>query len=132
MSLYTYDDTDIVINGVYSYRLKNITKDGESSYSDIVTVNVRRAIVIEPSVNIFPNPAHDLVNVDIVKGESDVVSVKLFDLTGKVMTMNNMNVIAGGNYATVQIPVDNLPRAAYILRINIGDQVFAKKITLVR
>ena len=70
--------------------------------------------------------------MDIVKGESDVVSVKLFDLTGKVMTMNNMNVIAGGNYATVQIPVDNLPRAAYILRINIGDQVFAKKITLVR
>ena len=130
-ALYKHDDSDIGSNGVYAYRVMQMSIDGSATYSEIVSIGVRRTQVSEPSIRVFPNPASDLVNVNIVKGESDVVSVKLFDLTGKVMTINNVNVIAGDNFATVQIPVDNLPKAAYISRINIGDQVFAKKITLI-
>jgi len=131
-SLYSHLDENITNAGSYLYRLVQVAKDGSQDYSDVVSVTVRRSYIAEPSVKVFPNPVYDIVNVDIVKNENDAVSVKLFDLTGKAISMNSINIIAKGNSASIQVPVQDLPRAAYILRINVGDQVFAKKITLVR
>ena len=130
-ALYSYNDTDISISRTYLYRLQQVSNDGISVYSNNVSISLRSLHVIEPTVIVFFDSTHDVVNVDIVKGESDVVSVMLFDVTGKVMTLNNVNVVADGNYATAQIEVDHLPKAEYILRINIGDQVFAKKVALI-
>ena len=131
-SLYSTNDEDIIESGSYLYRLVMVSQDGSQEYSDVVSVTVRRAYIAEPSVKVFPNPVYDMVNVDIVKNEDDAVSVKLFDLTGKAMGVSGINITAKGNSAAIQLPVENLPRAAYILRINVGDQVFAKKITLIR
>ena len=131
-TLYSYDDNDIREAGVYTYRLQLVSNDGSSSYGDVISVNVRRTVAIDPSITVYPNPVKDVVNVDVVKGESDVVSIKMFDLTGKVINITNLNVNAGAHNATLQFSVGELPRATYILRINIGDQVFAKKINLVQ
>ena len=131
-SFYSYNDEDISDSGNYAYRLVQVSKDASQEISDIVTVSVRRSFVAEPSINVYPNPVYDRVNVDILKNEEDAVSVEIFDLTGKAMSINRINIVAKGNSASIQVPVQELPRAAYILRINIGDQVFAKKITLVK
>jgi len=131
-SLYAHSDEDIAASGKYLYRLIMVASDGSKEYSDVVSVVVRRSHIDEPTVKVFPNPVYDRVNVEIVKNELDAVSVKLFDLSGKAMSMSSINITTKGNSATIQIPVEDLPRAAYILRINVGDQVFAKKITLIR
>ena len=131
-SLYDYDDSDIDASGVYTYRLIQVANDGSQEFSDMITINVRRALITDPSVNVYPNPVLDLVNLEIVKNEEDEVSVRMFDLSGKSISINSINIVAKGNSANIQIPVQDLPRAAYVLRINVGDQVFAKKITLVK
>ncbi len=130
-ALYSFDDTEILIGGIYNYRLQQVSRNDSSVWSDLVSINVRRLVESETSVKVFPDTASELVNVDIVKGESDVVSVNLFDLRGKSVTINNVNVFAGGSFASVQIPVTKLPKATYILRIDVGNQVFIKKVTLV-
>lgn len=129
-ALYTHDDSKIEKRGNYKYRLQQVAQDGSTSHGDIISVAVRSPQITDPTINVFPNPAQNTVNIHATKGESDIVSVKMFDLTGKAMSLNGLQVTADANDASVQIPVKNLPRAAYILRINIGDEVFAKKIDL--
>lgn len=130
-ALYSFNDKDISFGGTYNYRVQQVSSDSSSVYSDLISIKVHR-LQSEPSVKVFPDPASELVNVDIVKGKADVVSVNLFDLTGKEIALSNVNVSAGGSFASIQIPVKELARAAYILRINVGDQVFAKKVKLVK
>lgn len=130
-ALYSFDDTEILMGGIYNYRLQQVSSNDSSVWSDLVSVNVRRLQELEPSVKVFPDTVSELVNVDIVKGESDVVSVDLFDLRGKSVEINNVKAHAGGSFASVQIPVKELPKASYILRVDVGNQVFIKKVTLV-
>lgn len=130
-ALYSFNDIEISFGGIYNYRLKQVSSYESSVLSDLISINVRRLKESKTSVKVFPDTATEIVNVDIVKGEADVVSVNLFDLTGKIITLHNVDVIAGGSFATVQIPVEKLPKAAYILRIDVGNQVFTKKVSLV-
>ena len=54
----------------------------------------------------------------------------MFDLSGKTIQINSADVKAIGNQASLVIPVDNLPSSTYIVRIQVGKEVFAKKITI--
>ena len=130
-ALYRLDDIDISVSTTYTYRLKQMTNNGSEVISDIVSVFVKESPVLDPTVKVFSNSANDLVNVQIVKNISDVVSVKMFDLTGKMIPLSNVIVVADGNNAKLQIPVEGLVKAEYIIRVNVGDQVFAKKLSLV-
>lgn len=127
-------DNDITLVGINKtglYKINQHPLDGSIKYSNRVLIDILKSQGYEPLVKVVLNSPDKLINVEIEKNESDVVTVKLFDLKGKAVPMDNVNVAANGASATLQIPIENLPIAAYILRINVGDQVFAKKITLV-
>ena len=109
-----------------------VNTNGTVEFSDVISISVRRSLIAEPSVALYPNPSYDEVNVDITKNEEDQVSIKMFDVTGKAVSISNVAIISNGNNATITVPVSNIARGSYILRINVGDQVFAKKVLLVR
>ena len=93
-------------------------------------MNIRDISRVESGVTLYPNPAFDHVNIDIIKNPEDKVSLEMFDLSGKVIKVDNAQVSANGNGASIIIPVDNLPNATYILRIQVGKEIFAKKVTV--
>ena len=128
---YDLDDYDVSVAGTYLYRLRQVDVDGAESLSDVVSVVVRGAEDMRPSIAVYPNPANDFINIDVVKGTGDVVQIEMFDLTGKAIVLNGMNVTASGNSASISIPVSNLSPANYVLRVNIGNEIFTKKVTVV-
>jgi len=124
-TFYDLDDEDIQYTGIYLYRLKQVDDDGSEEYSDVISVNVRKISKVEPAVSLYPNPTSDHVNIDIIKNLEDKVSIEMFDLAGKIVTITDMEV-----QATLIIPVDELPSATYIIRIQVGKEIFAKKLTV--
>ena len=61
---YTYQDADVIAEGVYYYRVKQVDTDGAFDYSEIVSVS-RGAVDITSSLNIYPNPVVDVLTLDL-------------------------------------------------------------------
>jgi hypothetical protein len=78
-----YDYTDWQpLQGVIYYRLRLVEKDGSSGYSEVRKLQLS----ISQSVNIYPNPAKDLITIEIPEGwERDKVSASLIDISGKIL-----------------------------------------------
>lgn len=67
------------------YRIKQVDLDGRYTYSDIVSADISKS---SREVNLYPNPASQLLYFDNVDFE-EKVSVQVFDVTGKkVLDMN--------------------------------------------
>jgi len=67
-------------------------------------------------IDIYPNPASTYVN--IISGDQKITSWELNDISGKSVLKGNSN----------QINVQSLPKATYLLNININDKIITKKI----
>jgi PKD repeat protein len=67
------------------------------------------------TINLFPNPANNVVNLAISSEEAINGTVSILDITGKVAYTSNLNVSAGE--AQVSLPVDQLPSGVYLVRI---------------
>lgn len=81
--------------------------------------------------DVFPNPASVEANVVFSAKSADAnASLSLRDLTGRVVFWQKMPVNQGLN--GVVVPVSGLPTGAYFLTLNIGNQLFAKQVQVVR
>ena len=71
-----------------------------------------------PNVNIYPNPSKDWVKID---GISEVSDVQIFDITGKLVLLQEYQV-------DDRIDISNLTVGMYILNIRNSEGVSSKKI----
>ena len=78
---YNFIDNSI-INGYNYYRLKQVDADGKYSYSSIVKINANGS---EFGIKIFPNPATDIIAVQINDILRSDIHVMLTDMQGKVV-----------------------------------------------
>lgn len=67
------------------------------------------------TINLFPNPANNVVNLAISTEEAINGTVSILDLTGKVAYTSNLNVAAGQEQ--VSLSIDQLPAGVYLVRI---------------
>lgn len=116
---YSYSDGK-PLTGKNYYRLKIKGLDGNYTYSNICLLTYD-AVINE--LFVYPNPA---VSNVFVKGDfkSDMVSVTITDISGKLLLKRN--VIP--NQGKIDIPVVSLNRGMYIVNISDGGQVTIKKI----
>ena len=79
----------------------------------------------------YPNPANPETNIPITLAKSGHVSLKLFDILGReVMTLLNEERQAGD--LTVRLATSNLASGVYVYRVEAGDYVDAKRLTVLR
>ncbi len=72
------------------------------------------------AINIYPNPTQGIVTINT--GSADTQKVSVFDITGKkIYTKTNL-------LQNATIDLSNLNNGMYILRIEIADQIFTKRI----
>ena len=71
----------------------------------------------EGSISIYPNPSSGIININT---EEDVISVEVFDITGKRMAV----------YRSRTIDLSNLPNGLYNLRISTAGKSVVGKIAL--
>ncbi len=82
------------------------------------------------SYTLFPNPAKDLVNLNIVSTKDDNVTVEIFDITGKLVLQQKIDVQPTIN--RYYFNVENLANGSYIIKaqgthINIADKIILSK-----
>jgi len=106
---YTFTDLNPVA-GTAEYRLQLIDRDGKYTYSEVRTV--RTGLV--SSINIYPNPAKDYVNITLGGAASASVSIRLINQAGQLLVEKKVDH-AGG--ITVSLPVGSYPPGNYLILV---------------
>jgi hypothetical protein len=75
-------------------------------------------------LNIFPNPAHDHITVQL-DSEAKSVTYMLLDASGKVVTSGSSE-----NNGTINIPVHGYSEGMYVLQVTLNQQVQNYKISI--
>lgn len=68
-------------------------------------------------VRVYPNPATDLLNLEINSALPDLVNITISNVSGKVIFNSGHNPLTKG-INNISIPVSELPKGMYFLRIN--------------
>ena len=93
------------------YRLKEVDLNGNSSYSNILLVNLSQAAAL----TILQNPVQDLLQLQLNSGSTAANSLTLFDMWGrkrKALSLPN---------GPQTIDISNLAVGTYILRLTTGN-----------
>lgn len=82
------------------------------------------------SVSLYPNPAADLLNIDVLLNSNEKVTVSIFDITGKLVStvIENSEMNAGTN--TVNVSTSNLSNGLYFVSISAGSFVQTQKLVI--
>jgi hypothetical protein len=99
------------------YRLKMIDIDGKMEYSRIIALDIRCGKSV---VSVYPNPANDILNVNISGSDEKGATGSLFNMTGQVVLNKKMQ------NGTNVIDISRLSNGVYLLKLvdNTGTQTF--------
>jgi hypothetical protein len=108
------------------YRLKQVDKDGKSTFSQIVLLKGNTVNGIQFTA-IYPNPVvADNLHVLISSSKDDKVTVIVSDMAGKVISQQSAAIVNGDN--NIQIGVSNLAKGTYTIRTVTSDNQIQSKV----
>lgn len=126
---YSFIDNQ-VDNGKYSYRLKQIDSDGQFEYTPQVEVDLGLPKDFTLHQN-YPNPFNPTTTIKFSLPEAANVRIKVFNLLGEeVQTIIDEHKEAG-TYS-VNFEAKDLNSGIYLYRIDTGNQVQTRKMTLLK
>jgi Secretion system C-terminal sorting domain len=103
------------VNGFNYYRIKQIDVDGKFKYSVVVTIlkkdNLTQTIIA-------PNPVKELLHVVETK-EIFIGTAEIYSAAGSLVLRKPINT----KLQVYSLPVSNLPKGTYVLKINYKDYV---------
>lgn len=79
-------------------------------------------------LNVYPNPTTNYVNIDFSLAEAETISMKLMDMTGKVLKQDAVEGIAGTNQQRMDI--HGVAKGLYLLEISTPSGKSVRKITV--
>jgi hypothetical protein len=114
---YEYTDTD-PIAGFNYYRLLLINNNGNNTFSKIVRAFVKTGIELRLS----PNPANEILNIQLSGSVVSKASVQITDVTGKTVLLSNLI-----NNEPKKINISMLAPGVYFLRYRDDQHEIVKK-----
>ncbi len=84
------------------------------------------------SVSIYPNPARDLLKVDLWLQSDSEVEVLVFDKTGKTLMVNPFGGFMKADNHSVVLRTSELLAGVYVLRIKTNSGIINKQFTIVK
>ena len=108
--------------GINYYELQEVDKDGRSVYSDIVHVRVAD----KNEYRIYPNPAQGKINICLTGKDNRIITIELFDATGKISLSKQSGITEGTN--TIELNIAALAKGTYFLQIKNMDVPVMKMI----
>ena len=103
----------------YSFQVK--TKCGGSLYSDAASLsNISTLVGVEDltsitGLNIYPNPAKDILNIAIDGIQSSVLEVSIVDLLGRIVLEDQMRISQGTHRE--RLDISKLTNGSYFIKI---------------
>lgn len=110
---YTYTDFNVANLGatkVY-YKIKMLDLNGAYTWSSVTSVNVNSP-VSATVVNVYPNPATDVLNIDLTSLSGFEYTVNITDINGKVVKQMNSNELFSG---IVTIDLNSYEAGMYVI-----------------
>jgi len=126
---YDFIDKDITLNGVYTYRLKQVDFDGKFEYSNLVNIDVSRKGIVKTVI--YPNPSVNDVNIDINAIEGANLIVNIYDNVGKLVIQNFINEVMTDNVKTTKIESGRLNEGVYYVVVNIDGELSSHKLIII-
>jgi hypothetical protein len=114
--------------GTLYYRIKEDDATGQNYYSSIVTI---RASTPAAAAGVYPNPARESFTLTFTATTSGAGSLRLFDLSGKLMLNRPYQAIAGVNAVTVD-GLGMLAEGMYLLQWSDGSNAWTSKVIIRR
>ncbi len=118
--------------GLFSvrYRVKDLS--GNESEEVVRRINVMATSLgdvmnIEGFMSVYPNPSNGKVNLRLAAPQSETINVMVYDMLGKMV---HQSQIQGGNLQANELDLSVQPKGFYLLKVQAGDKVFARKIQI--
>ncbi len=120
---YTYYETTSGTDKVM-YRLKMIDKNHEVDYSRILIFQLKATIA--NNIKIIGNPVNDKLTFSYTSPATQVIDVKIFDMSGRVVVSNKVNSLEGSN--VISLPLSSTFKAGmYVVEVNNGTELQSSK-----
>jgi hypothetical protein len=124
-----YDDlSELPIQPSIYYRLKIRKVSGGFSYSKMIRIPY--GSVVE-GISISPNPAHDMIQLNIHADRNNTMELFMYDASGKMVRKMQSGLLTGTNVITVD-QLSSLQRGMYLVVISSGGVVSTQKVILAR
>ncbi|WP_205509812.1 T9SS type A sorting domain-containing protein [Longitalea arenae] len=120
---YAYTDAQPA-SGINYYRLKMVDKDGQFTYSAIITI---RTNVKAFEITVSPNPFTDHVVIALQSNSEEPVQFRLYNSDG-TLVWRKTGFVTAGNNAQYYNDLQFLPKGVYILKVNKKETVAEYKL----
>jgi hypothetical protein len=126
---YQFIDNSITSNKYY-YRLKQVDFDGSFEYSNVVEVDINAVTEFTLNQN-YPNPFNPSTKISFTLPQSTSVKLSVFNLLGeKVVEL--VNEVKSAGFYEVDFSGSNLTSGMYLYRLEAGEFVSTRKMTLIK
>jgi hypothetical protein len=115
---------------VVTYRLRQIDRDGSSSYSSKVAVSL--ATDISFALSNFPNPFNPSTTLQFTLTEQTPVTLTIRDAAGREVARLFENATLGSGKHSVSFNASSLPSGIYFSVLQAGSQVTSSRMTLTK
>jgi Secretion system C-terminal sorting domain/Lamin Tail Domain len=110
--------------GLAFYRLMQKSINGTVQYSSVITVN--RGLSVSPYFTIYPNPVHNIANIELYSPKTGAAYIELYDMAGRQIVRRTIAINAGKQLLSFNMA--GIQRGTYIIKINCGDTLMSKMI----
>ncbi|MFZ4619199.1 MAG: T9SS type A sorting domain-containing protein [Bacteroidota bacterium] len=128
---YSYTDQPST-SGTYSYRLKQIDRDGKYSFSDQIEVFVGITETDFVLSQNFPNPFNPTTNISFAVKERQFVSLKVYNLVGQEVTTLVNSIVEPNTLQTVEFNGKDLSSGIYFYALTTKDRHEVRKLMLMK
>jgi len=128
---YSFEDYS-ALYGSYAYRLKQIDNNGTFEYSNIVAVNacnIPDEFVLEQN---YPNPFNPTTTIKFASAETQIVTLKVFDVLGNEVSVLYNGLAEGGKVYEKEFDASNLSSGIYYYRLETGSKIISRKMLLLK
>jgi hypothetical protein len=120
---YTFYETTSGTDKVM-YRLKMIDKNREVDYSRILIFQLKSTIA--NNIKIIGNPVNDKLTFSYTSPATQMVDVRVYDVSGRVVLNNKINSLEGSN--VISLPLNSTFKSGmYVVEVNNGTELQSSK-----
>lgn len=128
---YTLIDNNILLNKIYSYRLRQVDFDGNFSYSNEVVVRIKDLQKDQLLLANHPNPFSGIQIIKYNLPTSGMVNLKIFDIAGKEVRSLASGFHQSGLYSK-EFNAANLSNGVYFCKLVFEGETITNRVMLIQ
>ncbi len=108
------------------YILQVIDAFGCIFISDPIEVGIKTytSEIENTSINVFPNPALDIINIELEEDSKSIKELLIYDAKGQIQYQHFED------FTTIQISTSHFPAGLFYVKVKVGQKVYIEKLII--